>query len=281
MSRATRIISTALITAGLVVFADVAATLAWKEPLSTLVASFDQREARDRAAELAERFRRDDPPPPRDRQARMSEREVVELAARKARRFRSEYMRYGEAIGEISIPALGSRFAVLEGTDSSTLQRGPGHYPDTELPGEGKTAAIAGHRTTYGAPFRYIDQLKPGDEITLEMPYGHFTYEVTEQRIVWPSEYTVTQDLRYERLVLSACHPLYSAAQRLIVFGRLKEIDLWPEQGKAKGKGKGRRRDDLRAPAAPLLALAGSALVLAAAAAALRWRARRRGAGGG
>ena len=67
-----------------------------------------------------------------------------------------------------------------QGTDTAALQRGPGHYPETGLPGQGTTIGIAGHRTTYGAPFNQIDKLEPGDAITLEMPYGTFTYEVTD-----------------------------------------------------------------------------------------------------
>lgn len=281
MSRAARFISTVLTTAGLVVLADVGLTLAWQEPLSAAVGHFKQGKVREQTQQITERYRRENPPPPRDRQDAMSEEEVAEMAARKAERFRSDYMRYGAGIGEISIPAIGVRAGILEGIDSGTLTRGPGHYPDTELPGQGKTAAIAGHRTTYGAHFRNIDRLQVGDEITLEMPYGHFTYEVTEQRIVWPSEYTVTQDLNYERLVLSACHPLYSAAQRIIVFGRLAEIDLWPQEAEGeKRKGAGKRRgrpageDEGGLPAPPLV-LGGMAGLAACLLSLALWARRR------
>ena len=82
--------------------------------------------------------------------------------------------------------------------------------------------AIAGHRTTYGAPFRRIDQLERGDRIELRMPYGRFVYRVERTRIVPPTETSVTARVAYDRLVLSACHPLYSAAKRIIVFARLE-----------------------------------------------------------
>ena len=107
------------------------------------------------------------------------------------------------------------------GTDTAACARGPGHYPGTPLPGARGTVAIAGHRTTYGAPFRQLDQLKPGDTIELTMPYGRFTYRVEQRRIVPPTATWVTHRVGYDRLVLSACHPLYSAAKRIVVFARL------------------------------------------------------------
>src|SRR5205814_4986069 len=104
---------------------------------------------------------------------------------------------------------------------TSDLQKGPGHYPQTAFPGLGRTVAIAGHRTTYLAPFRHIDDLRRGDEIVLQMPYATFTYRVQTHKIVDPSALWVIRNRGYERLVLSACHPLFSAAQRLVVFSRL------------------------------------------------------------
>ena len=98
---------------------------------------------------------------------------------------------------------------------------GPGHYPETPLPGARGTVAIAGHRTTYGAPFRRVDRLERGDPIELRMPYGRFTYRVERTRVVAPTATWVTRRVAYDRLVLTACHPLYSAAGRIVVFARL------------------------------------------------------------
>ncbi len=109
----------------------------------------------------------------------------------------------------------------IEGTDAGDLRAGPGHYPGTPLPGQSGTVAIAGHRTTYGAPFRKVDKLRPRDEIVLTMPYGEFTYRVERTRIVPPTAVWVTQRVSYDRLILSACHPLYSAEKRIVVFARL------------------------------------------------------------
>jgi sortase A len=130
----------------------------------------------------------------------------------------------GAAIGKIVINKIGASFDVVQGTDTSSLEKGPGHYPGTAFPGLGQTVAIAGHRTTYLAPFRHIDLLSPGDKIVLKMPYAQFTYVVQYHKIVLPTALWVTDNVGYERLVLSACNPLYSAAQRIIVFARLQEV---------------------------------------------------------
>ena len=181
-------------TSGILLIADAGITLAWQEPVS---AFFAERQQQQLEKQLT------DPPP-----------EV-------ARRIREKRPLPGDAIGEIVLPSLGKRYFVVEGTDTDNLRKGPGHYPDTPLPGERGTVAIAGHRTTYGAPFRHIDQLKRGQRIILSMPYGRFVYRVQRQQIVDDSALWITRNVGYDRLVLSACHPLYSAAQRIVVFARL------------------------------------------------------------
>jgi sortase A len=130
----------------------------------------------------------------------------------------------GEALGRIEIPKLDVNYVFVQGSDPSSLKKGPGHYHgDSLLPGQGKTIGIAGHRTTYAAPFREIDELKAGDKVTLQMPYGRFTYEVTGHRIV-PADYREAfRNVKGagERLVLSACHPLYDASHRILVEAKL------------------------------------------------------------
>ena len=164
-------------------------TLAWQEPVSAFLADKEQ-------AELKEQL---DHPPPR-------------VIARNPLP--------GDAIGQIELPTIDKSAYVVEGTDTDDLRKGPGHYPDTPMPGEHGTVAIAGHRTTHGAPFRNVDQLERGDRIVMQMPYGSFIYRVERTQIVEPTALWVTKRVGYDRLVLSACHPLYSAAQRLIVFAR-------------------------------------------------------------
>jgi sortase A len=138
-----------------------------------------------------------------------------------ARRWKAE-VRDGQAFGRISIPKLHRSYVVVQGTGEADLRKGPGHYPKTSFPGMGGTVAIAGHRTTYLAPFRTINKLKAGDQIVLDMPYGKLTYSVEKTQIVPPTALWITHRVPgAERLVLSACHPLYSASKRIVVFARL------------------------------------------------------------
>jgi sortase A len=127
----------------------------------------------------------------------------------------------GDAVAHLSIPDIDVDKIVIEGVALDDLKRGPGHYPDTPLPGQPGNAAIAGHRTTYGAPFNRINELDRGDEILVTTVQGAFRYEVSDQLIVSPSEVGVLDDFGDNRLTLTACHPKYSARQRIIVVAAL------------------------------------------------------------
>lgn len=205
--------STALITAGLVVLLDVGITLAWSEPVSSLQGWLAQRDAAEELGRLEREFR------PRPG-VRLTPAEV----GRRADRLSAEVGR-GEAIGRIEIAAIDLNIVIVEGIDTETLKKGPGRYPETAFPGQQGTVAIAGHRTTYLAPFGRVDEIEDGDEIVLEMPYATFTYRFEKQRIVDPSQVGVVRDVDHDRVVLTACHPRYSAAQRIVVSGRLANID--------------------------------------------------------
>ena len=220
MRRPLYILSVALITAGIVIAADVVLTLLWKEPLSTVYGSIKQGEAEDSLAELEDEF-----PSPADIEAIRGE--DVEGKVRKLANLFAERVETGQGIGRIRIPSIDADYVVVQGTDTASLQKGPGHYEYTAFPGQGKTIGIAGHRTTYLAPFHDINEVEDGDEITLEMPYGTFTYEVQKHEIVDPEETEIVDDVGYERLVLTACHPLYSAAQRWAVFAKLTDVSLF------------------------------------------------------
>jgi sortase A len=221
VNRALHILSVALITAGIVVLADVGATLLWKEPLSTVYGSIKQGQAEDELHALEDRF-----PSRADLEAASEAHDPVRRARLLADLF-EDAVTDGEGIGRIEIPSISLDAVVIQGTDTADLQKGPGHYPDTAFPGQGKTIGIAGHRTTYLAPFRNINEIEDGDELVLEMPYGTFTYQVEKHEIVDPSQVEIVDDVGYERLVLTACHPLYSAAQRIVGFARLTEISLF------------------------------------------------------
>ena len=120
------------------------------------------------------------------------------------------------------IPKIDASYVMVKGTDTSDLESGPGVYSETSFPGIAGTTAIAGHRTTYLAPFRDINELSPGNHILLEMPYAHFTYTVIGQHVVLPTDVSAAvANVGYTRLVLSACTPLFSAEKRLLVYARL------------------------------------------------------------
>jgi sortase A len=218
MRRLIRDISSVLIITGLLLVADAAVTVVWQEPLTAVVAMIRHGEIDHRFESLGS-----SPLSALDSEAlgelRTLRARIAFLARREARQVAT-----GDAIGRISIPRIGLSLDVVQGTDEQSLQKGPGHYPTTALPGLGRTVGVAGHRTTYLAPFRHVDQLRPGDRIVLQMPYGRFTYQIQFTRIVLPTALWVVRDVGYERLVLSACHPLYSASHRIIVFARLAEI---------------------------------------------------------
>jgi sortase A len=185
-----RFVASVMMVSGVLLIADAAVTLLWQEPLSAVIAERGQ-------VKLKEALR--DPP----------------------RRVILRQPLPGDAIGRIEIPSIDVSDYVVEGTDLGNLRKGPGHYPSTPLPGQHGTSAIAGHRTTYGAPFRNIDQLGPGERIVVDMPQKRYVYRVERSEIVDDSDLSVLDRVDHDRLVLTACHPLYSAAQRIVVFARL------------------------------------------------------------
>jgi sortase A len=217
LRRALHILSIALITAGAVILIDVGLTLAWKEPLSTVYGSIQQGKAEDSLRELEQSFL--DLPQARAAAAEDDARKRIDQLADAF----ADEVETGQGIGRIEIPTIGLDTVVVQGTDTATLRKGPGHYPETAFPGQDRTIGIAGHRTTYLAPFRRINEIEKGDEVVLDMPYGTFTYEVEGDQVVDPYQLEIVDDVGYERLVLTACHPLYSAAQRWAVFARLAD----------------------------------------------------------
>ncbi|MER5620970.1 class E sortase [Streptosporangium sp. NPDC002544] len=140
-------------------------------------------------------------------------------------------VRLGGAVALLSIPRLGDdyRYAVVEGVDQDRLRMGPGHYPGTAMPGKIGNFVLSGHRTTYAAPFGRIDELQRGDHIVVDAREARYTYRVTGRRVVDPTELGVIAPVPDQpgktptraTITLSTCHPKYSAAQRLVVFGAL------------------------------------------------------------
>lgn len=215
-ARALHAFALLLIALGVLALLDAVVTLVWQEPISALIATIRQDHLRGdlRAVERAA-------PTPLERRALAS---LPDQSARIAFLARELERRShdGAAIGRIVIPRVGASYVVVDGTDTADLISGPGVYKETHLPGIPGTTAIAGHRTTYLAPFRNINLLAPGNHILLFMPYAHFTYTVVGQRVVWPTDVDAAiAQAGYSRLVLSACTPLFTAEKRLLVYARL------------------------------------------------------------
>lgn len=219
--RALRALSSTLIVLGVLALLDVGVTLVWQEPFSALYAKLQQDQLRGtlRTLEHAKPTAREN--------ARLLElvderRRISFLASELAR-----HASLGSAVGSIRIPRIGADFVLVYGTGTEELEQGPGIYtqsiyPGTRFPGLRGTTAIAGHRTTFLAPFRHIDELRRGDRILVNMPYAHFVYTVIDQRSVLPTDvYAAIRHAPYSRLVLSACTPPFSAAERLLVYARL------------------------------------------------------------
>jgi len=226
MGRRTRRLGTAMIVIGLLVVAYASAVLFWRDPVTDLYARYQQHKL---AGELAEAW-------PSYGTGRLPDAfegdraaAVQEQIAEAARRFRSR-LEESRPMGRIVIPRIEVDDVFVHGTSwGRDLSKGPGHYERTSVPGLGQTTAIAGHRTTFGAPFRKIDRLERGDEIVLELPYGAFRYRIFAHEIVKSNDWSIIRRRRFDTLVLSACHPLYSASHRWIVYARLAEVA--PETG--------------------------------------------------
>jgi sortase A len=218
MRRLIRDASSVLIISGLLLVVDAGVTLVWQEPVTAAIGLIKRGQINHRF----ESYNRA-PLTQVDQQALLTLHSITQRIGYLARQ-EEHAVSSGDAIGRIQIPRIGAQFDVVQGTDTSSLQKGPGHYPDTALPGLGQTVAIAGHRTTYLAPFQRINELQPNDQIILSVRYARFTYLVQKTQIVQPTALWVTDNVGYDRLVLSACNPLYSAAQRIIVFARLADV---------------------------------------------------------
>lgn len=127
----------------------------------------------------------------------------------------------GEGVARMLIPKIDVNWIVVEGVTVPVLKKGPGHFPGTAMPGEKGNTVISGHRTTYGAPFFRLNELEPGDEITLVALTGTYRYRITESKIVQPTDLSVITESHDSRLTLTTCHPRFSAAQRLIIVAEL------------------------------------------------------------
>jgi sortase A len=207
-------LGTLLLVVGIGVLVWTATVYLWKDPFTTAYTAYEQRRLESNLDEQFEAWRPaaepvvrpGNPKPPAD-------------LAREARRFRLT-SEDGDAIARLRVPRLDLNLVVVNGTSTSDLRRGPGRHLESFMPGEGELVYVAGHRTTYGAPFSDIDQLEPGDRISVELPYGSVDYRVTSRRIVDDNDVSVLESRGREELVLQACHPRFFASERYLVYAR-------------------------------------------------------------
>lgn len=214
MRRAARGLANVLIVTGVLLLVDAALTVLWQEPVTALY-------AKARQGSLGGDLDRLDRQQPSQREISVLKKLQADPAriaflARSLRR----HARTGQAIGRIRIRRIHASYVMVEGTDAASLRKGPGHYPKTPMPGMPGTVGVAGHRTTYLAPFNKLDKVHKGDTVELQMPYALVKYRVERTQIVPPTALWVTKRVGYDRLVLTACHPKYSAAKRIAVFAR-------------------------------------------------------------
>ena len=216
MRRWTRIVSTVLIVAGSLTLVWALVVWRWQDPFTALYTKWRQHQLASQYEHRVQAFHA-----PISTVSFAAERRSI---ARDARRYRLDSKR-GEAIGRIRVPRMGVNMILVNGTDHETLKKGPGRDLRTFMPGENRLIYIAGHRTTYLAPFSHIDSLRPGDRVTLELPYGTFIYSVTHHRIVEATDLSVLRSPHHEVVELQACHPRFFASHRYIAYARLIRVE--------------------------------------------------------
>jgi sortase A len=188
----------------------------WQDPFTALYTKWKQHQLASQYEKRTQSFE-----PSISGVTVAAERESI---AREAKRYRTSSTR-GEVIGRLRVPRMGVNMLLVNGTDHDTLKKGPGRDNRTFMPGENRLVYIAGHRTTYLAPFSHIDRLRSGDRVTIEVPYGTFIYAVTRHRIVKSTDLSVLRSPRHELVELQACHPRFFASHRYIAYARLLRVE--------------------------------------------------------
>jgi len=223
MRRAARITGIVLIVAGALTLAWAVVVWRWQDPFTALYTHWQQGKL---AASLDRQIAVYRPAPTREGSLAAERRAVARDAALYRRKTHA-----GQAIGRITIGRIGLKMVVVDGTDHASLEKGPGLDRRTFMPGENRLVYIAGHRTTYLAPFSHINDIRDGDFIRLQMPYATFVYRAYMHRIVPSTDMSVLRSPRHELLELQACHPRFFATHRYLVYARL--VSVQPREGSA------------------------------------------------
>ncbi len=216
MRRVRRLLGWILVLTGIAIGTWTVTVWQWQDPLTALYASHRQAQLSSDLRQSAKAFLDGLP-----KQASPAISPRMAPSAAELRRLATAYASRtseGAPLGKLRIPRLGLHVTFVNGTSSADLRGGPGRDERTGLPGQHRLVYIAGHRTTFGAPFANIDRLRRGDTIVLELPYAVFTYRVTRTRIVDAHDLSVLRPGTRELVVLQACHPRFLATQRLLVY---------------------------------------------------------------
>jgi sortase A len=216
MRRWVRLLGTFLVVAGVLMLVWAVVVWRWQDPFTALYTKWRQHQLTSQYEKHVDAFS-----PPAAVASPSAQRRSLALLAR---RYRLASKR-GEAIGRIRVPRMGVKMILVNATDHDSLKKGPGRDLRTFMPGENRLVYIAGHRTTYLAPFSHIDRMRTGDRVTLEVPYGTFIYSVTHHRIVRSTDLSVLRSPRHEVVELQACHPRFFASHRYIVYAKLIRIE--------------------------------------------------------
>jgi sortase A len=218
--RAIRILGTLLAAGGVCLLLWSVVVWRWQDPFTALYTTYQQHRL---AAGFDQRLVAYTPPTELQRDAASTGTAWLareqQLLAREARRYR-RHLQTGDPLGRLRVGRLHLSIVVVAGTDHDSLTKGPGWYMGSFLPGQGELIYIAGHRTTYLAPFAAIQSLRPGDTATLELPYGTFVYRITGHAVVSSNDIAQLRSHGREVLALQACHPRFFATQRYIAYAR-------------------------------------------------------------
>lgn len=223
MRRFARLSGIVLAAIGLLALVWVIVVWRWQDPFTALYTTWQQHKL---SQQLQHELATEPGPKLVHGESLAAEARAIEHAAARFRRTATQ----GQAIGRIIIPRLGLNMVLVNGTDEASLQRGPGRDLVSYMPGQNRLVYIAGHRTTFLAPFSNINEIQPGDPIRLEMPYATFVYRAVRHIIVPANDLAVLRSPRHELLALQACNPRFFATQRYIVYAHL--VAVTPRNGR-------------------------------------------------
>jgi sortase A len=220
--KTSRIFGSLLIVAGVLTLAWVVVVWRWQDPFTAVYTHFEQARLSTSYEKQARAFH-----------PRLTHGNLVSVQRQVASEARAygRTLQTGDPVGRLRVGRIGLNMVVVQGTDHETLKKGPGHYIGSGLPGEGHLIYVAGHRTTYLAPFATINNIRVGDYIRFELPYGVFTYRVTRHYVVADNAVAVLKDTGTEILRLQACHPRFFATHRYLVDAKL--VGVAPRGGTA------------------------------------------------